>query len=299
MSSIQERIEQCLEELEFTGRLAPSSVRIYRIQLCRYLLPYLKELSIELEDLTWSQFIQYLKAKKWGKKVSRQVQCAIRTYMRWEGNMEHAVFTNPLINGKSKDGRTFMIEETDELRTAYKSNCAKGVRNLAALLLSFHGGLRSSELCGLTIDDLLWEDRKIRIRNGKGAMEVEYAPFTDEETRATVLMWLKQFRPNYANGNSEDALFVGVNGHTPGYPLTKDGWRSICGKWAKRAGVEHFSPHALRRGFAYHYAIVLGLPNELVRKAGRWSDYRSFARYLVGADLDAFLEFSNGENGYG
>ena len=218
--------------------------------------------------------------------------------MRWEGKLKHPVFTNPLINGKAKDGRTFMIEETDELRAVYKSNCATGVRNIASLLLSFHGGLRSIELCGLSVDDVLWSDRKLRIRNGKGAKEVEYAPFTDEETRATVRMWLDQFRPDHVNGVSGDALFVGVKGHRPGYPLTKDGWRSICGKWSRRAGVEHFSPHALRRGFAYHYSVVLGLPTELVRKAGRWSDHRSFARYTVGADLDAFLEFSNGEYGH-
>lgn len=301
MSSTRERIERCLQELEFTGRLAPSSVEIYGIHLSRYLLPYLREKGIGLEDLTWSQFIKYLVFKGWGKKVSRQAQCAVRSYVRWLGGdfKEHAVFANPLIaNGRSVDGRTFLIEEADELRTIYKSNCATGVRNLAALLLSFHGGLRCAELCGLTVGDLLWGDDKIRIRNGKGAKEIEYAPFIDRETRATVRMWLDQFRDDHTNELSGDALFISVKGTRPGLPMTTAGWRSICRKWSRRADIPHFSPHSLRRGFAYHYAIVEGWPNELVRKAGRWSDHRSFARYTVGADLDAFIGFSNGSNGH-
>jgi integrase len=305
MGSSKERIEECLEELEFTGRLAPSSAEIYAIHLNRYLLPELDKLGVSIEDMSWSQFIKYLKLKGWGKKVGRQAQCAIRAFIRWEENIypptpppDHPVFANPLIIGKSKDGRTFLIEETDELRAVYRTNCATGIRNLAALLLSFHGGLRSVELCGLEVDDLLWDERKIRIRNGKGAKETEYAPFDDEETRATVRMWLDMFRDDHTNELSGDALFVSVKGHRPGLPMTTAGWRSICRKWSRRAGIEHFSPHSLRRGFAYHYAIVVGLPNELVRKAGRWSDHRSFARYTVGADLDAFLGFSMNGNGH-
>ena len=127
------------------------------------------------------------------------------------------MFANPLIaNGRSADGRTFLIEETKELGAIYKSNCATGVRNLAALLLSFHGGLRSAELCGLTVDDLPWGDDKIRIRNGKGAKEIEYAPFIDKETRATMRMWVDQFRDDHTNKLSGDALFVSVKGHRPG-----------------------------------------------------------------------------------
>ena len=171
---------------------------------------------------------------------------------------------------------------------------------MAMLLLSFHSGLRSRELCGLKVDDLLWQQKKVRISNGKGMNgDIVYGPFTDENTRAALSMWLEVFRPQVANGISGDALFLGVGGKKRGLPITHDGWRSICAKWGRRAGVDHFSPHSLRRAFAFHYAVVLGFPSEVVRKAGRWITLSSFERYLVGANLDTFLDFAGRANGHG
>ena len=104
-------------------------------------------------------------------------------------------------------------------------------------------------------------------------------------------MWLLH-RKKIANTYSGDALFISiqsVNGKPAGLPATPGGWRKTCADWAKRAGIPHFSPHSFRRGFAYYYHVVRGLSVDAVMKAGRWKSFDVFKRFLVGADVNTFL----------
>lgn len=304
--SREKKIEAWLADSEFTGELAPDTVRAYRVHM-NYLGEYLDDKQIGIEELDWSSFLGYLRAKGWSRSLGKQAQCAVRAYLRSQGITDHDLLRHPLIRPRPKDGRTFFEHEFEALECVYRSNCASAVMHLAAARLSFHSGLRVKELVNLTPEDLLWGDKKLRIRAPKGRREVEYAPLTDERTRATLSMWLTQFRPEIENGHSRGRLFLATSGlvrrdskwvSARGMPLTRGGWRAICRKWAERAGIPHFSPHAFRRGFVYHYCVEKALPTEAVRKAGRWRSAEAFERYTVGISVDQFIDLTDRANGH-
>jgi integrase len=309
MSSREQQINDWLGNAEFVGEYQPTTVRTYRLHL-KYLGEFVDKKQTSIEGMPWSLFVDYLRWKGWSKNLSRQAQSAGRAFLKSQGISEHDLFKHPLIEPDPKDGRTLLAAEVDQLRSVYKSNSASSTMHLAALLLSFHGALRVHELCYLSEADLMWDEGQIRLRKSKGKKKLAYAPFSDESTRGAVSMWLTQFRPHIANGISGDSLFLGTGGvrlidgewkSMKGHPLTEGGWRAICRKWAIRAGVPHFSPHSLRRAFAFHYCIVLGLPVDTVAKAGRWENLETLARYLVASDMAVFNDLArraNGSNGH-
>jgi site-specific recombinase XerD len=102
-------------------------------------------------------------------------------------------------------------------------------------------GLRRSELVGLDVSDYVAKDGALHIRSGKGnKARTNYAT---GGVRNALESWLK------ARGMLPGPLFCPVNkaGKVAGRRLTDQAVRKILLKRAKEAGVEHFSPHDLRR----------------------------------------------------
>lgn len=115
-------------------------------------------------------------------------------------------------------------------------------RNRAIILLLLDTGIRATELCTLTIEDLDIRNFRMRV-DGKGAKErmVPFSPRTGQ------VVW--KYLATRKNNRATDPLFVTALGR----PLDKDQLRKQLEHIAKRAGVSDVHPHRFRHTFAINY----------------------------------------------
>ena len=104
-------------------------------------------------------------------------------------------------------------------------------------------GLRVSELISITLDDISFTDRFIRVL-GKGSKE-RLVPLS-----ANAVVALQEYLDQYRDGIRTDAktLFVSQKGK----PLTRQLVWQVLTSAAKQFLPKHISPHALRHSFATH-----------------------------------------------
>lgn len=117
-------------------------------------------------------------------------------------------------------------------------------RDREIILIMLFSGLRVSEVCGLTPQDVDVAQRMIRVRNGKGGddRDVPCAPDV-ADVHARYLLT----RPAY----SGPALFVSHDGYAGARgALTANGIRQMLRRRCEAAGLPVYNPHAFRHGFA-------------------------------------------------
>ena len=120
------------------------------------------------------------------------------------------------------------------------------LRDRALLELAYAGGLRVSELVGLTRDAVDLNGRALTV-TGKGDKQ-RLVPFGRAASRA-LAAWLERGRPQLAKAARHEHVFVNARGG----PLSRMGWWKILRNHARGAGVTaHVHPHALRHSFATH-----------------------------------------------
>jgi site-specific recombinase XerD len=155
----------------------------------------------------------------------------------------HRAADLPSVRGSTPPrGRALDGEELGQLfaRCAL-DNSPAGLRDAAMLAVLYGCGLRRSELVALDVTDYVAKDGALRVRSGKGnKARTNYAT---GGARNALEAWLK------ARGKAVGPLFCPVNkaGKITVRRLTDQAVRKVLLKRAREAGVEHFSPHDLRR----------------------------------------------------
>jgi len=120
------------------------------------------------------------------------------------------------------------------------------LRDRAMLELAYAGGLRVSELVGLTRAQVELAGRTLTV-TGKGDRQ-RAVPFGRAAARA-LETWLERGRPQLAGSARHDHVFVNARGGA----LSRMGWWKILRGHARGAGIAaHVHPHALRHSFATH-----------------------------------------------
>lgn len=117
------------------------------------------------------------------------------------------------------------------------------LRDRALLELAYAAGLRASELVGVDLADLDFQDLALRVR-GKGNKE-RMALF-GETCRAALKDYINGERVTPTDGR---ALFTNASGGR----LTSRTCQNVIKRWARNAGLPpDVSPHTLRHSFATH-----------------------------------------------
>ncbi len=136
-----------------------------------------------------------------------------------------------------------------EAPTAWASGepSALALRDRAILETLYSSGLRASELCNLSLRDVLRELRALRVA-GKGRKE-RLVP-VGAPALCAVDAYLEQARPDLSRRRSppSDRLFLTRTGR----PLERVRVWQIVKTWAARAGLGDVHPHMLRHSFATH-----------------------------------------------
>lgn len=151
----------------------------------------------------------------------------------------------PKIGRKLPD--TLSVQEIDMLIAAIDLSKDEGERNRAMLETLYSCGLRVSELVGLKISDLFFEEGFIKI-TGKGNKQ-RFVPIG--ESTQKYILWYKNFTRTHLNiqKGHEDTLFLNRRGRQ----LTRAMVFTIIKNLAVKIGLKKaISPHTFRHSFATH-----------------------------------------------
>ena len=145
-----------------------------------------------------------------------------------------------LVAGTTKAEVTSMIEAVD-------GDDPRSLRDRALLEVMYGSGLRVSEACSLTFDDIVADGELLRIL-GKGSKE-RLVPIGGA-AGAALRLYAEKGRGAFARSADETHVFLTRLGR----PFTRQGVFKVIRERAAAVGIapERISPHVLRHSFASH-----------------------------------------------
>ncbi|MAO10923.1 MAG: tyrosine recombinase XerD [Flavobacteriaceae bacterium] len=250
----QQALNEYQDYLRIERGLSANSIKNYSLDL-KKLMKWLAETEINespvsISEETIQQFI-YTIAKEMQPKSQSRVISGLRGFFNYLIFEEYRK-TNPLeliespkIARKLPD--TLSTEEIDTLINVIDLGHPQGERNRAILETLYACGLRVSELTGLKISDLFFDEGFIKV-SGKGDKErfvpiggntVKYINIYKNEIRIHIPIQPK----------AKDTLFLNRRGN----PLPRAMIFTIVKQLAEKAGIQKkVSPHTFRHSFATH-----------------------------------------------
>ena len=133
--------------------------------------------------------------------------------------------------------------------------------------LTYHHGLRVSELIGMRWNAVDWKRGDIAVNRLKGSKS-NRQPLDRNDLRA--------LRALYRDRTSDEWIFMGERG-----PMTRDGFSKLLRAVAARAGIKNAHPHALRHACG-HALAMKSHDMRLVQEYLGHTNVRNTARYMDG-----------------
>ena len=256
MINLDREINNYLDYCKYQKNLNSKTLKAYTIDLMQF-VKLANEEEYELNRSGLSYYITLLHKKYKPKSVKRKIASikAFCSYLEYEEILEG----NPFTKMKVKFQEPFILPKTIPinviqllLKTSYcLSDQMKKVtvhqynvtlRDVAVLELLFATGIRVSELCSLTVEDVGITEGTIKIY-GKGSKERIV-----QIENAAVLAALKNYR-NAFEKKIQDIGYFFVN--RLNQRLSEQSVRMMINKYVGLAGVSnHITPHMFRHSFA-------------------------------------------------
>jgi integrase/recombinase XerD len=123
-----------------------------------------------------------------------------------------------------------------------------GMRDRTLMETLYGTGLRNSELCSLTLDQVDLVTHTVRLQKGKGN-KGRVMPL-GQEAQHWIEIYLEKVRPQLLRSPNVQALFLDRWGHAA---LTRNGLDQTFQRLSKKAGLgKNVTPHILRHSCATH-----------------------------------------------
>ena len=249
METLRSLIEQYLDAAACEKKLAPDTIKAYRIDLKQF-AAFADDTMVNKEVL--SQYIKYLNQRFAPRSVKRKL-ASVRAFYN-ELSLSGTLEVNPFdklrvkIHSPQQLPRTIPQQIVKSLLQnaydAYSPGKLTVLRDIVVLELLFSTGLRVSELCSLTKEQFLLNDDGLRLLvNGKGSKERIIQIATPELLRVVQI-----YCAEYAEDiQTQGAILYNRNRQ----PLTPQSVRRIINKYLQRIHVQaHITPHMFRHTFA-------------------------------------------------
>lgn len=204
----------------------------------------------EIDEELLDGFIDYLRNDRGNTVggINSKIR-AIRTFLFFCEEVGYLT-NNPAknwkeIKRKEPEINTFTMQQINALLKQPDLRTFTGVRNYCLMLTLLDTGARISEALGIKVDDVLFHENRIFLRNTKTNL-CRYVPIS-EQLKPLLREYLK-----IHNGISE-FVFVNLNGK----PLDRNSFRLILREYGKKAGIKgvRCSPHTFRHTFAKFYIL--------------------------------------------
>lgn len=234
------------------GQRANATIEWYK----KYLRPLGRAFGGEsVDSLSMRAIAQWLIAQKGGEQTRFNRDKALRTFWLWCGKTyqtPNPMKAIPLPRLPEPEPKAIEPDDLNRLLEA-----CQHIRDTAILIILADCGLRASGLVSLSIDDVDFASRVIRVKEKRG--RTRSVPFSVESERVLVA-WCKK-RPLNA-----DRLFCTYQGK----PMTYWGLRQVLRRLAAKAGFtdERWNLHSFRHFAAREYLKSGGSLPALARILG-------------------------------
>jgi integrase/recombinase XerC len=248
-------LEDFLRYLKVERQMSPNTLRSYRVDLtqCLEFCAGHRE-GLRVDQVTYQDLRAFLAgALKRNRKttVARKLS-ALRTYFKYLQRLG-ALSHNPAKLAPSPKLEKVLphylsVDEAFHLLGEPQADDFGTSRDKAILEVFYGGGLRLSELAGLSLKDLELASGVLRVW-GKGAKE--RLAFLGEPATAALSDYLPRRLRHLAHykTDGETALFLNSRGRR----LSTRGVARVVAKWVRLSGLSPgLTPHGLRHSFATH-----------------------------------------------
>jgi integrase/recombinase XerD len=250
---METHFQDYLTMLRVERNLSPRTLEAYQRDLKHYLSFIVDKDIISLSNISQMHIREYIRSlneKGLAASSIARIFSSIRSYHKFL-SAENYVNENPTLiltspKAPKKLPHVLMEEEISAIINAVVETFQYAKRDKAIIEMLYSCGLRVSELCALSLNNLYLNDDMIRIM-GKGSKE-RLLPVGG---RAKIFLndYLIHCRPGIQKDKGSSSVFLSRNGN----PLTRAMINNILRKWSQVAGIsKSVSPHTLRHSFATH-----------------------------------------------
>jgi len=253
MIELNKEIEKYLDYCKYQKLLSQKTIKAYSIDLAQFRRHMVtKDCMMKSEIMGYITYLHKTFRSKTAKRKLASIK-AFFSYMEFEEiiadnpmNKIKTKFQEPLVLPKSvpieaiKKILSIAYERLAQAKTEYATRTA--LRDIAAVELLFATGMRVSELCSLSTDDVNLDDGSVRIM-GKGAKERILQIGSNE-----VLDALRKYRNACQTFIGEAEPFFVNRLHSQ---LSEQSVRFMIRNFCTQACIAlHVTPHMLRHSFA-------------------------------------------------
>ncbi len=250
--SIDKELNQFLSFLEHEKNASPHTINSYRRDL-NQLAFFLSEKKISLtrvDNVILRSFLASLYEKKIKKSTVARKLAAMRSFFQFCIRMKWLIDNPAKIVATPKQDRylpSFLSEaEVEAFLDLPQSDRPLDLRDRAILELLYATGLRVSELVGISLEEISFKERLIRVM-GKGKKE-RIVPF-GRMAEDSLKNYLRARVFVYKGNIDTEALFLNYRGER----LTTRSVQRIVDKYIETSAMRRkVSPHSLRHSFASH-----------------------------------------------
>jgi integrase/recombinase XerD len=249
----EELVLDFLQYLEFEARAAENTLIAYRTDLAQF-TAHLAAIGRQPLSVNQADVVEYLEAltvssELAGTTLHRKLSSLRSFYMHLR--REGLIDVDPTANVKAPAQSKRLPAVLSRAEVAHLIDQVRGsgpieLRDRALLELMYASGLRVSEVVGLEVSDIDFDEGILRTR-GKGGKE-RIVP-VGRQALGSIRGYLRSGRPALTKNRPQRQLFVNFRGEK----LTRQGLYKIVRKYATAAGLaDRMSPHTLRHSFATH-----------------------------------------------
>ena len=234
---MEKQVKLFLDFLKDDKKLSDNTLQSYRRDIEQY-EKYVSDNKInylKVTEETILEYMEYLREENKKESTISRSLASIRSFYQY------------LIRVKKikKDPNILTSKEVELLLDQPKDVDLKGTRDKAMLEFAYATGMRVTEMISLDIDDVKLDEGYVVCR---GRSKSRNIPLGSMSLKA-LKEYIDDARPYLIRDESEEALFVNVNGTR----LTRQGFWKIVKYYKEQAHIEKdITPHVLRHSFATH-----------------------------------------------
>ena len=248
---MEKQVKLFLDFLKDDKKLSDNTLQSYRRDIEQY-EKYVSDNKInylKVTEETILEYMEYLREENKKESTISRSLASIRSFYQYLIRVKKIkkdptmTIESPKINKRTPNIIT--SKDVELLLDQPKDVDLKGTRDKAMLEFAYATGMRVTEMISLDIDDVKLDEGYVVCR---GRSKSRNIPLGSMSLKA-LKEYIDDARPYLIRDESEEALFVNVNGTR----LTRQGFWKIVKYYKEQAHIEKdITPHVLRHSFATH-----------------------------------------------